>query len=266
VRDYTTERTLLILQTEEGADNKDNPFTNVHARRAIARATDSQRLAHLVGDDVQVTTQAYRSNSKWGLPEGETGYRGFDLAEARKELDTYKRETGRPELRFKLVSVPEPRLMAVLQAAQAQWKELGINATIETMDQAPFSIVVPLGRFQAAYYRGYGVPDPDQNYTFHTAANVHPVGELSINFTHYHSLSLEKNLDTQRESTDFEVRKAANNAIVREINDQAINIWLYDTPWAVIANKRVRGLNSFRTHPFANFVAKPWWGDVWLQG
>ena len=78
---------------------------------------------------------------------------------------------------------------------------------------------------------------------------MHPVGELSLNFTHYRSTTLEKNLRTQRENTDFGVRKAANNAIVREINDQALHIWLYDTPWAIVAQKRVRGLNDFRTAP-----------------
>ena len=66
-------------------------------------------------------------------------------------------------------------------------------------------------------------------------------------------------------NTDFGVRKAANSAIIREINDQAVHIWLYDTPWAITAHKHVRGLNNFRTHPFGNFVSKPWWGDVWLE-
>jgi peptide/nickel transport system substrate-binding protein len=264
LRDYTSERTLLILQTEEGADNRDNPFTNVHARRALFRATDNHALARVVGEDVQVTNQAYRADSKWGLPESETGFLGYDPGEARKEIDVFKRETGRPGIRFTLKSITEPRLMAVLQRAQAQWREVGIESSIEAMDQVPYSIIVPLGKFQAAYYRGYAYTNPDQNYTFHTAENVHPVGELSINFTHYRSTSLEKNLHTQRENTDFGVRKAANSAIVRELNEQAINLWLFDTPWAIVAGKRVRGLNDFRTHPFGNFTAKPWWGDVWL--
>jgi peptide/nickel transport system substrate-binding protein len=265
LRDYTTERTFLILQTEEGADNRGNPFTNVHARRALAQATDSTSLARLVGEGVRVTTQAYRPDSRWGLPADETGYPGFDVNAASREVDLYKRETGRPNFRFTLKTVPEPRLMSVLQEAQAQWRKVGIEATITTMDQVPFSIIVPMGTYQAAYYRGYGVSDPDQNFWFLTEDNVHPVGELSLNFTHYHSQALEQNLHTERENTDFGVRKAANSAIIRELNDQALNIWLYDSPWAIVSQRRVRGLNSFRTHPFGNFNAKPWWGDVWFE-
>jgi ABC-type transport system substrate-binding protein len=161
--------------------------------------------------------------------------------------------------------VPEPRLLSVLQKAQAQWRKLGIEATIDTLDQVKYSIIVALGQFHAAYYRGYGFTNPDQNYWSLTPDNVHPVGQLSLNFTHYRSPTLDKNLRTQRENVDFGVRKAANNAIDRELNDQAVQIWLFDTPWALVARKRVRGLNDFRTHPFANFVSKPWWGDVWLE-
>jgi peptide/nickel transport system substrate-binding protein len=264
IRDYTTERTLLILQTDEGVANRGNPFTNVHARRALAYATDSRDLASLVGEGVQVTTQMYRPDSRWGLPAGETGYHGFDPEGAKRELETYLRETGRRELRFTLKSVPEPRLLSVLQRAQAQWRKLGIEASIDSADQVRYSILVALGEYQAAYYRGYGFSNPDQNHWFLTGDNVKPIGELSLNFTHYRSPTLQRNLQSQRENTEFGVRKAANNAIDREINDQALHIWLFDTPWSIVAQKRVRGLNSFRTHPFANFVTKPWWGEVWL--
>jgi peptide/nickel transport system substrate-binding protein len=265
IRDYTTERSLLILNTDEGDANRPNPFTNVHARRALAHATDSRGLARLVGEDVAVTTQMYRADSRWGLSPADTGYAGYDPVAARHELDLYWEQTGQRNLRFSLKSVAEPRLLGLLQRAVDQWRAVGIEATIETMDQVPYSIVVALGQYQAAWYRGFGFTNPDQNDWNLTADNVHPVGELSLTFTHYRSPALERNLRTQRENTDFGVRKAAINAIDREINDQALHVWLYDTPWALIGQRRVRGLNNFRTHPFGNFVSKPWWADVWLR-
>jgi ABC-type transport system substrate-binding protein len=265
IRDSSTERTLLLLQTDEGEGNRDNPFTNLHARRALVAATDNRELARLVGPDVEVTTQMFHPGSRWGMPAGETGYHGYDPETARRELAAYVRETGRRDLRFTLKSVPEPRLLAVLQRAQAQWRALGIEASIDTLDQVKFSIVVALGQYQAAYFRGYGFPNPDLNHWLLARENRHPVGELSLNFTHYQSSTLEHNLRTQRESTDFAVRKPATDAIVREINDQALHIWLFDTPWAIVARQDVRGLDNFRMHPFGNFDSKPWWGDVWIK-
>ncbi len=52
---------------------------------------------------------------------------------------------------------------------------------------------------------------------------------------------------------------------MKELNEQAINIWLFDTPYAIITNREVKGLNNFRTHPFGNFTSKPWWGEVWMD-
>jgi peptide/nickel transport system substrate-binding protein len=265
LRDYTTERTMLLLQTDEGPDNAPNPFKNAHARRALAMATDSRDLARYVGEGVQVTTQAYRPTSRWGLPADQTGYPRYDPATAKQEIEAYKRDTGRKELKFVLKTVPEPRLMAVLQRLRDQWQALGISATIEASDQVKHSIVVALGQYHAAYYRGYGFSNPDQNHWFLNRDNVHPVGQLSLNFTHYQSPTLQKYLETQRENLDFGVRKAAVNAMDRELNDQALQIWLFDTPWAIVAQQRVRGLNGFRTRPFANFDSKPWFGDVWLR-
>jgi hypothetical protein len=66
-------------------------------------------------------------------------------------------------------------------------------------------------------------------------------------------------------TTDFALRKGANDAVVREANEQAISIWLHDTPYAIITQRVLRGLNNFRLHPFGNFASKPWWGDIWLQ-
>ena len=78
------------------------------------------------------------------------------------------------------------------------------------------------------------------------------MGGVNINFTQFTSDELQTNLEAGRATTDFDERKAASDDVIREINEQAITIWLFDTPYAIIANPRVRGLDGFRTHPFGN--------------
>jgi hypothetical protein len=41
---------------------------------------------------------------------------------------------------------------------------------------------------------------------------------------------------------------------------------LYNTPYALIASKNVKGLNAARKQSFGNYLPKTWlWLDVWKQ-
>ncbi len=265
LRDYTSERTLIMLQTSEAEQNAPNPFTNIHARQAIAYATDRRSIADLVGENVEVTTQGYRPDSKWGLPESETGYPGFDQAKAREEIEAYKRDTGRSDLSFTLIGLTNLEDTTLMQALQAQWREVGITATLDNMDQVKYISILILGTWQAAWFRWYGYTNPDSNYAYNSSENANPIGKLSINFTHFHSDTMDKNLQIGRQTDDFATRRKANEAVIKEANEQAINIWLFDTPYGLIAKKSLHGLNGFRTHPFGNYQAKPWWGEAWVD-
>jgi peptide/nickel transport system substrate-binding protein len=263
LRDYTGERTLIGLQNDESPANATNPFTNAHARRALAYATDRDALARTVGEGVQVTTQGYRPESTWALPADQTGYYPYDPEAARHEIELYKTETRRESLKFRLIGAAGQQDDVLLQAVAEQWRHVGADATVETMDQVPFSTTFVLGRYQAALYRWYGDPNPHATVYYHSSEHAKPIGQLSLNFTHYRSPTVDENLRIEMSTTDLAARRAAIGAIVRETNQQAINIWLYDTPYAIIARPTVRGLNNFRMHPFGNFDPKPWWGDIW---
>ena len=263
--DYTSERTFVMLNTVEEAQNAPNPFTNLHARKALAYATNRQQIASLVGDTVQLTSQGYRTDSKWGLPESETGYPAFDVAKAKEEVELYKKDTGESSLTFSFIGLTNVEDSTLMQALQQQWGDAGIEVKLENFEQIKYITTIVTGLYQAAWFRWYGWQNPDGNTTFNSSESSKPLGELSINFTHYTSKRMDANLSAQRASDDFATRKKANDDIIKETNEQAINIWLFDTPYSIIANKQVHGLNSFRTHAFGNFSSKPWWGEVWFQ-
>lgn len=263
IRDYTSERTFVMLNTGENDANSPNPFDNVHARRAVAYATDRQQIADLVGTGVQITTQGYRPDSQWHIPEDETGYYPYDPAKAKEEIELYKADTGATSLSFTLSGLPNLEDTSLMQALQQQWKDSGIEAQIEQVDQVKYISTIALGNFQAAWFRWYGNPDPDANYVYNAFETAQ--GPVYINFTQYTTPEMQANLEAGRATNEFAARKAANDEVIKEVNEQALNIWLFDTPYSLIANSQVRGLNDFRTRPFGNFLPKPYWGDVWIK-
>jgi ABC-type transport system substrate-binding protein len=263
VQDYKTQRTSLILNTTQTAD-KANPFTNVHARRALAYATDRSRIAKKIGRDVETTTNGYRSDSPWA-PTGGDEYVAYDPALARKEIEIYKKETGAKTLEFLLNAQPSIDVQMLVQDLKDNLAEVGIKVVVNIVDAPKIPVLTALGDYHASMSRLHDFPDPDQMNFFYSAASIHPSGQLSLNFTRYTSPRLESNLKVLHESTDFARRKAANDDLIRETNGAAIEIWLYDTPSALVTNRRLSGLDGYRSHTIASVAPKPWLAEVFRR-
>jgi ABC-type transport system substrate-binding protein len=92
------------------------------------------------------------------------------------------------------------------------------------------------------------------------------LGVLSLNFHQLKDDKIDAALEDSRTTDDVARRKADYLTITKQINDDAVNIWLFNTPYAVISNKNIRGLNELRQRGFGNFMPHPWlWADIWKQ-
>lgn len=268
VTDYNGEKTMVMLNTAEDPSKSKNPFKNVHARRALAYATNRDAIQQLVGagEDVAFSSAPQLTTSKWAMEESKTGYYPYDPAKAKQEIETYKQETGYPDFTFKFSGLANIEDQQVMQALQQQWSEVGIKAEIEVVEQQAYIGQVTLGGFQAAYFRNFAYIDPDSNYVFLHSSTAKGLGALSINFYQYKNADNDKALDTGASSGDFATRKAAYEESTRNINEAALNIWLFNTPYALIAQPNVRGLGPAQQNGFGNFLPKPWfWPGVWKQ-
>ncbi len=77
---------------------------------------------------------------------------------------------------------------------------------------------------------------------------------------------MDKNLQAEKESEDLATRAAAIHAVGKEINEQAICIWLFDTPYSFIANKHLHGLNGLRNHIVSSGgPPMPFLAEVWID-
>jgi len=88
---------------------------------------------------------------------------------------------------------------------------------------------------------------------------------LSINFTQYSTPQIDSGLDVLRQSADFVARKTAIDAIVDQINRAPTNIWMYWTPYSIISNARVRGMQAAAAEHMANFQPKSFMRNVWIH-
>ncbi|MGZ7014228.1 MAG: ABC transporter substrate-binding protein [Acidimicrobiales bacterium] len=266
LKDWGSEPGMIITQTLADVNGTTNPLSNKSARMALAYATDRQALAAAVGEGVQSPSSPFPPSSKWGLPEDQNGYVSFDLDKAKQAVAQYEQETGQSSLKFTLSATADIDTQKVAQLVQSQWKEAGVDASIEQLDTTAFISKVVQGNYQAAFFNIYSSPDPDQNYYFWSSSTANGVGQISINFTEFTNPEMQASLQTGRQSPDFATRKKAyDDIVVNQINANAVNIWTYSTPYSLIASKKVHGLKEASEVPFGNFQPKTWLGSLWLS-
>jgi ABC-type transport system substrate-binding protein len=186
---------------------------------------------------------------------------GFDPEAARRELAEYRNETGVQELTVEMLGTADSISTSVLQLVQAQWKELGITATVRTFDQVAVAQGLILGATNIALIPSWSAPDPDENRYFWAANSS---GVLSLNFSGFANAETERLLALTATTADLTARKDIYSQLVRELNRNVTNIWLYATPYSLVADRSVQGLQAARDVPFGTYEPKTWWGQLWL--
>jgi peptide/nickel transport system substrate-binding protein len=263
VKDWSTENAIILANTAPERDGKPNPLGNIHARRALAYATDRQAVAAVVGEGVDTPTSPWAPTNPWGLPDDQNGYVDHDVEKAKAELAEYTTDTGEATLSFTVLGTPGEDDIKVLQLLQSQYEDVGIDMKIETLEQTAYISRAIVSDFQALFSRNYGYADPDTNYIFWAASSAKGVGNLSINFAQFTSPELEAALNTGRESGYIDVRKEAYHEVARQLNAGLPDIWLYRTPYSLIADPQVKGMEKASEVGFGNYQPKTWFADLW---
>ena len=267
VKDWDGNSVFVQLNTLATVNGKPNPFSDIHARRALAYATDAKQIADSAGSGLNLATSPFGPNTPWGLPSDQNGYVTYDLDKAKSEVAAYEKDTGATSLSFNLMGVANTDVLRAVQELAAMWQKAGMTAHIQTLGQTARITAVVSGNFEATYTNNYGYPDPDNQYYFWTSAGIINGGAVRINFSSYTTPQIDKDMNTGRESGYPNVRKQAYDDVVKQLNAGLTHVWLYYTPFTYIAQKKVQGLNTPQgpgTVPFGNFMPKTWWGQIWI--
>jgi peptide/nickel transport system substrate-binding protein len=265
VKNWDSEAVAVLNNTVASINGVPNPLSDIHARLALAYGTDQVALAKLEGAGVQTGTSPFARSSIWGMPDSQTGYVTYDPTKAKAELAKYEADSGQPALHISILTTPDQDAAKINQAVQAQWKKLGIKLDIIALQQPELIKRLISGTYETVYLHNYDYPDPDNEQVFWSSKTISGVGGVNINFSLYANPQIDKDLNQGRVSGYISQRQAAYRDLVKQLNAAALNIWLFRTPYSIIAAKNVHGLDQAKTVPFGNFSPKVWVANLWLS-
>jgi len=263
IKAWHTEPEMIALNTSSDLGGQTNPLNDVHARRALAYATDRKAVAAVIGEGVDSPTSPFAPDNPWGRPEDQNNYPDHDVDQAKAEIESYKADTGESSLKITLTSAADVDTTRIAQLVQSQWQEAGVDVTIEAVEASALIGQLVTGKYEASILQIYNAPDPDQFHYFWSAATIGGYGAININLTQFSNAAMEQGITTGRVSGNTDTRKAAYDQVVDQINENATNIWLYWNPFSLIADKDVHGLDGAQAVPFTYSNPKTWFGELW---
>lgn len=258
------------------------PFDDLRVRRALVHATNQEELIAVLGGEglTPIQTQYFSPQSPWFSSTVEEAYPTFDPDTARELLEDYTsdpdrsdgKEVGAP-VAFRYQCPPDPSLLALSQAYQAYWDAVGVEVTLEQVEQ-PVLITNTIGNadqdppfigaFEVTCFRAGADEDP---YTT-LAPGLGDPSVSPTNYSNHHSDNIAEQLEVLRTTADFDSRYAAVESMMLELAEEVPLMWIGGTATSLYATNEVRNLGGWTApggvqgNGVLNGVI--FWSEVWL--
>jgi peptide/nickel transport system substrate-binding protein len=246
------------------------PFDDVRVRQALAHAIDQDALIEILGGTglVPPATQYFSPDSPYFSEEAEEAFPDYDPERAQELYDEYindpSRSDGQPvgtDISFTYNCPPDPSLNELSQLYQSFWGNLGMDVSLNAVEQAAHIQNALARDYDAGCFRFSEESDPyfvlDDAFT-----------EGPLNFTAYQSPEIEEQLTILRSTTDLDERKAAVEAISLKLAEDVPNLFTGYTLTDVAVREEVKNVDGwvFPDGTKGDGVpgATTMWGHVWL--
>jgi ABC-type transport system substrate-binding protein len=223
-------------------NNSKPPFDDEVARRAFARAVDTDQILETVFDDVfPIARGPYSPASPWYKKptDEQIAATSYDPAEAKRLVDEYKADHD-GQFSFTLglpIGLPEAR--ESMQLTQQYLQDVGMDVQLEEVEQAQYITNAVLGDYEAQIWRQFGEPDPDGSYVWWHPDNAEPDGEFSLNMARFDDPVIGEALDKARSTNDVAVRAEQYGIVQDQFRDKLYLLWSAHAFWMVAANNDV---------------------------
>ena len=158
-------------------------------------------------------------------------------------------------LSFEIANIAgEQERIQVLSFIQQQWKQIGVEAKIRTVDVGQmWGNMLPKRQYEMAYSYTGRLPDPDMS-THYLSPELKP----TTNFAGYANPEVDRLLLAASGTVDRAKRKAAYQKVQEIVADDAVYLFVYWLNNNTALNKRVQG---YRPAPgYTEFWnADEWW-------
>jgi peptide/nickel transport system substrate-binding protein len=233
-----------------GWNNERFPFDDLKTRQALMYGFDRERFLEVMeGGHGQIMYGSITPALPHYWPgEQEVGPK-FDLEKAKSLLteagwedtdgDGILEKDGKP-FAATLISGGAENQVRWASLVQAQAKDLGIEVTIETLEQAALTARQNSGDFDL-YYFIYDTVDPDIIWFFFHSAQIPKEGASGLNWGRVNDAKLDELIIKQRNTIGAD-RDAAVEEMVRHMMDQAVVLPLYAPEKNTVFNKKVKGV------------------------
>jgi peptide/nickel transport system substrate-binding protein len=199
------------------------PLGDINIRKALQLGIDRQLLNETISNNLPELAEGPYAPGNLGHLDT-TGWPEFNPEEAKKLVDAYEAENG--DINLTLSATPDPEVIRTAELVQSMAGDIGIELQLKTVDQATLINLAIGGEFDINLWRNHPGGDPDTQFVWWKSDSV-------VNFGNINSPEIDRLLDAGRSETDAAKRKEIYEDLNRAFTEEAWNIWMWYTPWAV---------------------------------
>ncbi|MDX8411190.1 MAG: ABC transporter substrate-binding protein [Mariprofundaceae bacterium] len=236
-----------------GLNLQDAVLKDVRVRRALALAVDRKRLKKALLADLPTLAETVLSPSHWAatsLPST-----AFDPEQAERLLEAagYPRGEDGMRLHLNYRTSTNPTRLKLVTAIAEQWRGIGVDVRIESLEWGGFYARIKRGDFQLFSLSWVGIQDPDiYRLILHT--DMWPPN--GANRGRYGNEQVDSWLDGAAQSASQQEQRALYARVQQQMARDQVYIPLWYEPVVVVHNVRLQGFEptsdgSYRGLPSA---------------
>ena len=233
---------------------RDPILADVRVRQALAYAVDRQAIVDYLRRGLAEPAASMLPRMSWAYDPQVPEF-AYDPARAKKLLDAagYPDPDGDgPRPRFSVTLKSSNVEFTRLQCAvlQQNWKQIGVDVSLRSSEQATFLADIARGNFQmaTAQWAGGALADPDILRRVFASTQMPPVG---FNRGHFQDPSVDALIDRATRSTDDAERRALYGQVQTRVAEEVPYISLWHKTNVVVSQPDIEGVTVSPTADFS---------------